>query len=103
MKKHYMAPKAEIVQLTLEGMVATSKSMQIDDSSYVGNQQLSALTEKRNQERRYHAETQEAGRRKRFNFLKTFVKSSCYFPRLVFCGLHSRNRYTTSQPVRQRK
>lgn len=25
MKKHYMAPKAEIVQLTLEGMVAASK------------------------------------------------------------------------------
>ena len=33
---------------------------------------LSDLTEKRNQERRYHAETQEAGRRERFNFLKTF-------------------------------
>ena len=45
MKKHYMAPKAEIVQLTLEGMVATSKSMQIDDSSYVGNQQHSGKQE----------------------------------------------------------
>lgn len=45
MKKHYMAPKAEIVQLTLEGMVATSKSMQIDNSSYVGNQQLSGKQE----------------------------------------------------------
>ena len=45
MKKHYMAPKAEIVQLTLEGMVAASKSMQIDDSSYVGNQQLSGKQE----------------------------------------------------------
>ena len=44
MKKHYMAPKAEIVQLTLEGMVATSE-MQIDDSSYVGNQQLSGKQE----------------------------------------------------------
>ena len=45
MKKHYMAPKAEIVQLTLEGMVAASKSMQIDDSSYVDNQQLSGKQE----------------------------------------------------------
>ena len=45
MKKHYMTPKAEIVQLTLEGMVAASKSMQIDDSSYVGNQQLSGKQE----------------------------------------------------------
>lgn len=45
MKKHYMAPKAEIVQLTLEGMVVASKSMQIDDSSYVGNQQLSGKQE----------------------------------------------------------
>lgn len=44
MKKHYMAPKAEIVQLTLEGMVATSE-MKIDDSSYVGNQQLSGKQE----------------------------------------------------------
>lgn len=44
MKKHYMAPKAEIVQLTLEGMVAAS-GMKIDDSSYVGNQQLSGKQE----------------------------------------------------------
>ena len=44
MKKHYMAPKAEIVQLTLEGMDATSE-MKIDDSSYVGNQQLSGKQE----------------------------------------------------------
>lgn len=44
MKKHYMAPKAEIVQLTLAGMVATSE-MKIDDSSYVGNQQLSGKQE----------------------------------------------------------
>lgn len=43
MKKHYMAPKAEIVQLTLEGMVATSE-MKIDDS-YEGNQQLSGKQE----------------------------------------------------------
>lgn len=44
MKKHYMAPKAEIVQLTLEGMVAASKNMQIDDS-YEGSQQLSGKQE----------------------------------------------------------
>lgn len=43
MKKHYMAPKAEIVQLTLEGMVAAS-GMKIDDS-YEGNQQLSGKQE----------------------------------------------------------
>ena len=43
MKKHYMAPKAEIVQLTLEGMVAAS-GMKIDDS-YEGNQQLSGKKE----------------------------------------------------------
>lgn len=45
MKKHYMAPKAEIVQLTLEGMVAASKNMQIDDSTYEGPQQLSGKQE----------------------------------------------------------
>lgn len=38
MKKHYMAPKAEIVQLTLEGMVAASE-MKIDDREF--NEQLS--------------------------------------------------------------
>lgn len=43
MKKHYMAPKAEIVQLTLEGMVAASKSMQIDDREF--NEQLSGKQE----------------------------------------------------------
>lgn len=45
MKKHYMVPKAEIVQLTLEGMVAASKNMQIDDSTYEGPQQLSGKQE----------------------------------------------------------
>lgn len=40
MKKTYMAPKAEIVELALEGMVATS-SVKIDESEYIGNQQLS--------------------------------------------------------------
>ena len=42
MKKHYMAPKAEIVQLTLEGMVAASK-MKIDDREF--NEQLSGKQE----------------------------------------------------------
>ena len=42
MKKHYMAPKAEIVQLTLEGMVATS-TLTISDEE--GNQQLSGKQE----------------------------------------------------------
>lgn len=42
MKKHYMAPKAEIVQLTLEGMVATSE-MKIDDREF--NEQLSGKQE----------------------------------------------------------
>ena len=37
-----MAPKAEIVQLTLEGMVATSK-MKIDDREF--NEQLSGKQE----------------------------------------------------------
>lgn len=46
MKKHYMAPKAEIVQLTLEGMVAASNSdIKIDDSTYEGSQQLSGKQE----------------------------------------------------------
>ena len=47
MKKHYMAPKAEIVQLTLEGMVAASKTLTIggEDDSYVGEQQLSGKQE----------------------------------------------------------
>lgn len=42
MKKHYMAPKAEIVQLTLEGMVAAS-TLTISDEE--GNQQLSGKQE----------------------------------------------------------
>ena len=45
---------------------------------------LSDLTEKRNRNAGITPNPKKWGRRERFTFLKTFVKSACYFPRLVF-------------------